>query len=58
MKNKKKVKKDMIESTTIENKATEKVVPFHEMTCEQMKKQYPNSEHSDDDSCDCDDEGM
>lgn len=35
-------KKDMTESTTIENKATEKVVPFHEMTCEQMKKQYPN----------------
>lgn len=35
-------KKDMIESTTIENKATEKVIPFHEMTCEQMKKQYPN----------------
>lgn len=51
-------KKDMTESITIENKATEKVVPFHEMTCEQMKKQYPNSEHSDDDSCDCDDEGM
>ena len=35
-------KKDMTESTTIENKTTEKVVPFHEMTCEQMKKQYPN----------------
>lgn len=35
-------KKDMTESTTIENKATEKVVPFREMTCEQMKKQYPN----------------
>lgn len=35
-------KKDMTESTTIENKATEKIVPFHEMTCEQMKKQYPN----------------
>lgn len=35
-------KKDMTESITIENKATEKVVPFHEMTCEQMKKQYPN----------------
>ena len=35
-------KKDMTESTTIENKETEKVVPFHEMTCEQMKKQYPN----------------
>lgn len=35
-------KKDMTESTTIENKATEKVIPFHEMTCEQMKKQYPN----------------
>ncbi len=35
-------KKDMTESTTIENKATEKVVPFHEMTCEQMKKQYHN----------------
>ena len=35
-------KKDMTESTTIENKAIEKVVPFHEMTCEQMKKQYPN----------------
>lgn len=35
-------KKDMTESTTIENKATEKVVPFHEMTCKQMKKQYPN----------------
>ena len=55
MKNKKKV---MTESTTIENKATEKVVPFHEMTCEQMKKQYPNSEYSDDNSCDCDEEGM
>ena len=51
-------KKDMTESTTIENKATEKVVPFHEMTCEQMKKQYPNSEYSDDNSCDCDEEGM
>ena len=35
-------KKDMTESTTIENKTTEKVVPFREMTCEQMKKQYPN----------------
>lgn len=35
-------KKDMTESTIIENKATEKVVLFHEMTCEQMKKQYPN----------------
>lgn len=35
-------KKDMTESTTIENKTTEKVVPFYEMTCEQMKKQYPN----------------
>lgn len=35
-------KKDMTESTTIENKATEKLIPFHEMTCEQMKKQYPN----------------
>ena len=35
-------KKDMTESTTIENKATEEVIPFHEMTCEQMKKQYPN----------------
>lgn len=35
-------KKDMTENTTIENKATEKVIPFHEMTCEQMKKQYPN----------------
>ena len=35
-------KKDMTESTTIENKATEKVVPFREMTCEQMKKQYSN----------------
>lgn len=31
--------KNMIEENTIEEKTE---IPFHEMTCEQMKKQYPN----------------
>lgn len=32
----------MIINTTPESKTEEKVIPFHEMTCEQMKKQYCN----------------
>ena len=35
-------KEKMKQESETENMTEEKLIPFHEMTCEQMKKQYPN----------------